>query len=47
MIVSPCFCPEMLHLDDELFWRLFGFLDFGEDLDDMIFFGENYFISER
>ncbi len=40
-------CPELLHLDDTLYWALYRFLDFGEDLDDMIFYDESYFVSER
>lgn len=47
MNISRRCCPELLHLDDALYWYLFSFLDFGEDLDDMIFYGESYFISER
>lgn len=39
--------PEQLHLDDALFRCLYSFLEFGEDLDDMIFFEESYMISER
>lgn len=47
MDLSRHCCPEWLHLDDALYRCLFGFLDFGDDLDDMIFYGEPYFISER
>lgn len=47
MADSLHWCPEQLHLDGELFQHLFGFLDFGDDLDDLIFFGEPYFVSER
>ncbi|MDD5953053.1 MAG: hypothetical protein PUC32_05320 [Oscillospiraceae bacterium] len=47
MNLSRRCCPELLHLEDTLFWYLFGFLDYGEDLDDMIFYGQPYEISER
>jgi hypothetical protein len=39
--------PEWFHMDKDLYWYLFGFLAFGDDLDDLIFYGEHYFVSER
>ena len=47
MKIAPCCCPELLQMDEDLFWYLFRFLEFGEDLDDMIFFDESYSVSER
>ena len=34
-------------MDEQLFRCLYGWLDYGEDLDDLLFYGEIYHISER
>lgn len=40
-------CPGFFHLDETLFQILYGWLDYGEDLDDLLFYGEAYAVSER
>ena len=34
-------------MDEQLFRCLYGWLDYGEDLDDLLFYGMEYSISER
>lgn len=47
MKILRCYCPELLHMDAELYRTLFGYLDYGDDLDDLLFYGETYYVSER